>query len=86
MLTQEDKINVEVIKKIMVQKKTTFLSLWNQDWEKVKVETGGVKKLLINIPTNNITELNELIYARAKLTSDKINVPQRKPNKNIKLG
>ena len=32
MLTREDKISVELIKKIMSEKKTTLLSLKNQGW------------------------------------------------------
>ena len=45
-----------------------------------------VNKLLPIIPTGNIMELNELIYAWAKLTGDKIVVLLRNPNKNTKLG
>ena len=33
---------------------------------------------------DNITELNELIYAEVKLVSDKIGNPQRNPNRNTK--
>ena len=33
-LTQKDKINVDLIKNIMTEKKTTLPSLRNQDWEK----------------------------------------------------
>ena len=40
---QEDKMNVELIKKIMTEKKTTLPSLRNQDGKKVKVETKKVK-------------------------------------------
>ena len=41
------------------------------------VETETINKLLTNVPLNTITELNELIYAEAKLVSDKIGVPRR---------
>ena len=37
-------------------------------------------------PTGNITELNEIIYARSKLVCDKIGVPLRNASRNIKLG
>ena len=37
-----------------------------------------------NSPTNNITELNELIYAGAKLACDKTGVFQSNPNQNRK--
>ena len=66
MLTLEDKINVQLIKKFITEKKTTFplLSIINQDWN--KVETEKVDKLLTNIPSDNITELKELIYPGTK--------------------
>ena len=69
MLTQEDKIKEELIKKIMTENKITLPLLRNQDRKKVKVETEKVNKLLINIATVNISEL---IYARRKLVFDKI--------------
>ena len=61
----------------MTEKKTTLPSLRKEDWKKVKVETEKINKLLIYISTDNITELNELIYAEAKLVYDKIGVLQR---------
>ena len=65
----------------MTEKKTTLLSLGIQDWKKSQGN-----KLLPNIPTGNITELNELIYTGVKLACDKIDVPQSNPNRNTKLG
>ena len=59
-LTQEEKVNVEIMKRIMSEKKTTVPSLRNQDWRLVKSGTEKVNDLLTNIPTNNITELNDL--------------------------
>ena len=35
-LYQEEKINVEIMKRIMSEKKTTLPSLRNQDWRTVK--------------------------------------------------
>ena len=43
-------------------------------------------KLLINISTNNIVELNEVISAGAKLVCDKIAVPLKNKNRNSKPG
>ena len=60
----------------MTVKKTTLPSLRNQDWKKVKVETEKVNKLLINIPTNNISEQNDLIHTRGKLIRNKIGIPK----------
>ena len=65
--TQEDKINVEIMKRVMSEKKTTLSSLRNQDWRTVKSKTKKVNDLLRNILTNNIAEQNNLIYAGAKI-------------------
>ena len=54
-LPQEWKINVEIMKRIMLVKKTTLSSLGNQDWRTVKSET-KMNILLTNIPTSNIAE------------------------------
>ena len=70
----------------IMAKEVTLLSLKNQDWKKIKVKSEKVNKLLKNISTDNITELNELIYAGEKLVSDKIGIPQKKPNRNTKVG
>ena len=82
MLTQRDKIDVELRKKIITEKKTTFSSLKNQNRKNVNGETKKVNKLLSNILTDNITELNKLIYTRAKLVGDKVDIPQRNKNRN----
>ena len=70
----------------MTEKKAILLSLMNQEWKKVKAKTKKVNKSFKNIPTDNITELNELIYAGEKLVSDKIGVPLRNTNRNTKPG
>ena len=58
----------------MTENKTTLLFLRNQDWKKVKVETEKVNRLFANIPTDNITELNEQIYAGENLVCDRVGV------------
>ena len=70
----------------MTEKKTTLPSLWDYDGEKIKVETEKINKFLRNISADNITKLNELIYAEAILAYDKIDVLQRNPNRNINPG
>ena len=68
-LTQEKKqTDIDIIRWIMP-------SLGNRDWRIVKSETEKVNDFLTNIPTNDITELNDLIYAGAKLVCEKIEVP-----------
>ena len=81
MLTREDKINVELIKKVITEKKTILPFVRNQNWKKHKRETEKVNKPLPNIPTDNITKLNNLIYAGAKLARDKTVGTRRKSNK-----
>ena len=86
MLTQEDKINVILMKKIMTEKKTILPFLRNEDLKKCKVETEKVNKLLPNVSTGHNTVLNEIIFAGVKLVYDKIVVPLRNPNRNAKSG
>ena len=66
MLSQTDKVNVQLRKKTMTERKTTLLSFRKHVWKKIKAE----KKWFTNIPTDNIHELNELIYAGSKLVWD----------------
>ena len=70
-LTQEGKFNVETMKRNMSEKKTSLLSLSG-----TRSETEKVNDLLTNIPTNNITDLNDLIYAGAKLVCEKSGSPE----------
>ena len=58
----------------MSEKKTTLPSLRNQYCKTVKSETDKVNDLLTNIPTNDITEINDLIYAGAKSVCEKKSV------------
>ena len=86
MRTLKDKINVGLIKKIMTKKRTWLPSFRNQGWKKVKIKTENINKLLPNIPKGNITELNDLFYAWAKLVRDKIGVPLINLDRNRKSG
>ena len=43
-------------------------SLRNIEWKTLKIETNKINHILPYIPTNNITELNELIYEGAKIS------------------
>ena len=47
-LKHEDKIDIELITKIMTKKNTALPSLKNQDWKKVTVESEKLSKLLPN--------------------------------------
>ena len=61
----------------MNSEKTTLPSLRNIEWRTVKTETNEINQALPCILTNNITELNELIYAGAKLVCEKIGIPSK---------
>ena len=76
-LTQEQKVNLENLKRIMNREKTTLSSLKNIEWRTVKTKTNKINQVLSYISTKNITELNELIYAGAKLVCEKIGIPQK---------
>ena len=63
--------------------KTTLPSLRNIEWKTIKIEMEKIKKILTHIPTNNITELNELIYAGTKLVCKKIGIPTKKHEEKV---
>ena len=69
--TEKEKLNVEAIKIMMTKNKTTLPSLRTQDWKTVNVEMEKINELLTYILMNNIRELNEMNYARAKLVGRK---------------
>ena len=62
-LSQEQKTNLENVKRILNSEKTNLLSLRNIEWKTLKTETNKINQILPYISTNNITELNKLIYA-----------------------
>ena len=75
-------MNVKNLKKIMTEKKTELSSLRNQVWRTVKAEAEKINELSTHIPTNNITELHELINSGAKLVCEKIGVTLKNTNRN----
>ena len=83
-LTQEQKINLEDLKRIMNEQKTTLPSLRNIEWRTIKRETEKINQVLTYIPTKSIIELNELIYEGAKLVSEKIGGLLKSTNKKSK--
>ena len=85
-LSQEQKINLENIKGIISSEKTILPSLRNIEWKTLKIETDKINHVLPYIPTNNITELNELIYAGAKLVCENIAIPLKSTKKQSKPG
>ena len=85
-LSQEQKTNVENVKRIMNSVKTKLPSLRNIKWRTLKTETNKINQILPYISTNHITEWNEQIYAGAKLGCEKIGIPSISTKKQSKLG
>ena len=85
-LLQEQKTNLENVKRIRSSEKTTLPSLRNIEWKTLKIETNKINHILPYIQTNNITELNELIYVGAKLVCDKIGISSKSTKKQSKPG
>ena len=85
-VSQEQKANLENVKRIMNIEKTILPSLRNIKWKTLKIEMNKINHILPYIPTNNITALNELIYARAKLVCEKIGIPSKSTKKKSKPG
>ena len=69
----------------MFEKKTALPSLRNQNWRTVKYETEKVNDLLKNILTNDITKLNDLISAGAKLVCEKNRDPLEDHRQKVKI-
>ena len=85
-LSQEQRLNLENLKRIMNSGKITLPSLRNIEWKIVRAETNKVNQVLTYISTNNITESNELIYAGAKLVYEKIGIPSKNTKEKSKPG
>ena len=79
-------MNTDILKRIMSEKKTSLPSLRNQDWKTVKAETAKINELSTHILMKNITKLNEVIYAGAKLIYEKIGVSLKNTSRNLTLG
>ena len=70
----------------MISEKTNLPSLRNIEWRTLKTKTNKINQVLPYISTNNITELNELIYVGAKLFCEKIGIPSKSTKKKSKPG
>ena len=83
-LSQEQQTNLENLKRIVNSEMTTLPSLRNIAWRTLKTETNKINQILPYISTNNITELNELIYAGAMLECEKIEISSKSTKKQSK--
>ena len=70
----------------MYSEKTTLPPLRNIEWRTVKTEMNKINQVLTYISTNNITELNELIYAGPKLDCEKIGISSKSTKDKSKPG
>ena len=85
-LSQEQKLNLENLKRIMNSEKITLPSLRNVEWRIVRAETNKGNRVMVYISTNHITELKELTYAGAKLVCEKIEIPSKSTKEKSKPG
>ena len=76
-LQQEQTVYLKNLKRIQKSEKTTLPSLKNIEGRTVKTETNKINQTLPYISTNNITEINELIYAGANGVCEKIRIPSK---------
>ena len=84
-LSQEQKLNLENVKRILYSENTTLPSLRNTKLRTVKAESNKVNQVLTYISTNNMTELNELIYAGGgNLVCEKICITSKNTNEKSK--
>ena len=70
----------------MNSEKTTLPLLGYIEWRTVKTETNKIKQVLPYVSTNNIIELNELIYAGAKFVGEIIGIPSKSTKRKSKPG
>ena len=56
------------------------------EWRIVRAETNKVIQVLAYVSTNNIIEINELIYARPKLVCEKIGISSKSTKEKSKPG
>ena len=84
--TQKQKVNLENLKRIMNSEKITLPSVRNIKLRTVMAEMKKINQVLLYISTNNITELNELIYAGAKLVCEKIGILSKNTKKESNPG
>ena len=70
-LSQEQKVNLENLKRIINSEKTTLPSLRNVEWRTVKTKTNKINPVLPNISTNNINKLNGNNLCRGEISLGK---------------
>ena len=61
----------------MNSEKITLPSLKRIEWRIIGTEKNKVNQVMTYVSTNNISELNELIYAGAKLVCEKCGIPSK---------
>ena len=85
-LTQEQKVNLDILKRIINGEILPYHHLETLNEEQSRRKQKKINQVLTYISTNKTTELNELIYAGAKLFSKKIGIPSKSKKKKSKPG
>ena len=67
-LSQEQKVNLENVKRIMNSEKTILPSLRNVEWKTLKKEMNKINHILPYIPTNNITRVKGINICRSEIS------------------
>ena len=80
--TEEEKTKIQALKEIMRGEKTTLPSLRDKDRKKVGEVTEQVNCLLQHIETDTLLELNNLIYAGAKMVAQSFTTQDRNLGNN----
>ena len=79
-LSQEQKLYLENLKRVMNSEKITLPSLRNIEWRIVRAQTNKVNQVLAYL------SINELTYAGSKLVCEKIGIPSKSTKEKSKPG
>ena len=77
-------MNIDIIERIVSEKKPTLPSLRNQDWKTDKDKNWNNKRMINTYLSGKHQEINELVYPGAKLVCDKSHVPLKSMDGNSK--
>ena len=77
-LTQEEKMNIDIMKIIMSEKKTELPSLKNQDWKIVKAQTEKNKRLINKYPNEQYHGIKQSNLCKSQTSLWKVGLPLKK--------
>ena len=82
-LTDEEKAQINRLDEILNEERKNLPSMREFDKNKLNIEVQNVNKLLKNIKIDDITKINDLIYAGAVFVAEKLNMFKEKAKKSI---